>query len=60
MTFQLYDDTSNECHGVFDTAEDARGAAAFDRLTHWTIYSAGEILESAGHYDTRRTEEATR
>ena len=44
--YSLFDDTDNTCHGTYETLDEARGAASFDRLTAWTVYYKDEIVAS--------------
>lgn len=44
--YLLMDDSDDSSHGTFDTVDEAKGAAIFDRLVKWTIYRAGQIVET--------------
>ena len=39
---------NGENHGAYETLDEARGAASFDRLTDYSIYANGQRVES--HY----------
>lgn len=39
--YALYNDANNENHGTFETLDEAKGAAAYDHLSQWTIYYGG-------------------
>lgn len=47
--FELYDynDEPNAMPTPFDTLDEARGAVLFDKLTSWSIWYRGELVESA-------------
>ena len=45
-SYQLYDDATNQSHGAFETMDEARAAAAFDRLKAFTVYHKGDVLHA--------------
>ena len=47
MPFLLMDDSDDSSHGTFGTLEEAKGAARYDRLKAWTIYSASRIVSQS-------------
>lgn len=44
--YLLMDNTDDSAHGTFETLDEARGAAIFDRLKLYTIYNSGRIVET--------------
>ena len=45
-TYRLLDDTDNTSRGDYETLEEAKGAATYDKLTAWTIYHGDMIVAS--------------
>jgi hypothetical protein len=45
--FLVMDDSDDSAHGTFETWGEARGCIAYDHLSKWTIYRAGQIVESS-------------
>ena len=43
--FLVMDDSDDSAHGTFETWGEARGCIAYDHLSKWTIYRAGQIVE---------------
>lgn len=45
--YLVMDDSDDSAHGTFETWGEARGCVAYDHLSKWTIYRAGQIVESS-------------